>query len=251
MKKLYLLLLALFCAVAAFLRVEHLRTGFDAGGLPLHGCTAAIALPLVLLLAAAVFVLLCRRCPAQRDLSGAMEDYFDFRSTISVMLVVLGAFVLIGAAVLSLLNPWRTMLSMLLSVFWFSCAVSMIYVLFSLRRGAAFSGTALLTPVCALVLQIIVSYRSTAADPVLGHLYIEILALSSLTATFLELSAFAFRNGAPRLYLPLSALSVILCACMVAERQGFVSTVFYAGFILLLLGFCAAADFTGALPSKE
>ena len=243
MKKRYWPLLILFSAAAAFLRAEHLRTGFDADGLPQSGCPAALALPLVLLLAAAVFYLLCRRYPVQRELTGAMEKYFRFGSTASVMLVVLGAFALIAAAVLSLLSPWRTLLSMLLSVFWFACAAAVLYVLFALRRGTAFSGVALLTPVCALALQTAVSYRSSAADPVLGHLYIEILALSALTVSFLELAAFAFRNGAPRLYLPLSALSVILCACMLAEQRSLVSMAFYAGFAFILLGFCAAADF--------
>ena len=243
MKKRYWPLLILFSAAAAFLRAEHLRTGFDADGLPQSGCPAALALPLVLLLAAAVFYLLCRRYPVQRELTGAMEKYFRFGSTASVMLAVLGAFALIAAAVLSLLSPWRTLLSMLLSVFWFACAAAVLYVLFALRRGTAFSGVALLTPVCALALQTAVSYRSSAADPVLGHLYIEILALSALTVSFLELAAFAFRNGAPRLYLPLSALSVILCACMLAEQRSLVSMAFYAGFAFILLGFCAAADF--------
>ena len=237
MKKRYWPLLILFSAAAAFLRAEHLRTGFDADGLPQSGCPAALALPLVLLLAAAVFYLLCRRYPVQRELTGAMEKYFRFGSTASVMLVVLGAFALIAAAVLSLLSPWRTLLSMLLSVFWFACAAAVLYVLFALRRGTAFSGVALLTPVCALALQTAVSYRSSAADPVLGHLYIEILALSALTVSFLELAAFAFRNGAPRLYLPLSALSVILCACMLAEQRSLVSMAFYAGFAFILLGF--------------
>ena len=243
MKKRYWPLLILFSAAAAFLRAGHLRTGFDADGLPQSGCPAALALPLVLLLAAAVFYLLCRRYPVQRELPGAMEHYFRFGSTASVMLVVLGAFALIAAAVLSLLSPWHTLLSMLLSVFWFACAAAVLYVLFALRRGTAFSGVALLTPVCALALQTAVSYRSSAADPVLGHLYIEILALSALTVSFLELAAFAFRNGAPRLYLPLSALSVILCACMLAEQRSLVSMAFYAGFAFILLGFCAAADF--------
>ena len=243
MKKRYWPLLILFSAAAAFLRAEHLRTGFDADGLPQSGCPAALALPLVLLLAAAVFYLLCRRYPVQRELTGAMEEYFRFGSTASVMLAVLGAFALIAAAVLSLLSPWRTLLSMLLSVFWFACAAAVLYVLFALRRGTAFSGVALLTPVCALALQTAVSYRSSAADPVLGHLYIEILALSALTVSFLELAAFAFRNGAPRLYLPLSALSVILCACMLAEQRSLVSMAFYAGFAFILLGFCAAAVF--------
>ena len=59
MKKLDAVLLVLFSAAAAFLRISSLRTGFDDTGLPVGGF-ASLALPLVLIVAAVIFVLLAR-----------------------------------------------------------------------------------------------------------------------------------------------------------------------------------------------
>ena len=243
MKKLDAVLLILWSAAAALLRIFALRTGFDDEGLPVGG-KASLALPLVLIAAAAIFVLLARSYPAQRDLSGGMDEYFDFASTLPVMLCVLGAFALFASAAASLLLPSRTLLTILLAVFRFAAGASVIYVLFALRRGESLSGVVLLTPVYALVLQLIFVYRATAVDPVLAHFYVEILALAALAAAFLEYSAFTFRNGAPRIFVPLAAMAVVLCVCTAAGTRELSSLLFYPGFALILLGYCAAADFS-------
>ena len=242
MKKLFWLLIP-FSAAAAFLRILSLRTGFDDALLPV-GSFASLALPLVLIAAAAVFILLARAYPAQRDLSGSIGEYFDFAETLPVMLCVLGAFALIAGAALTVISPGRTLSVLLLAVFQFAAGASVIYVLFTLRRSAPLPGVVLLTPVYALVLQLIFVYRATAVDPVLAHFYPEILALAALTAAFLEFSAFAFRNGAPRIFIPLAAMAVVLCVCTAAGAQELSSLLFYPGFALILLGYCAAADFS-------
>ena len=243
MKKLNALLLILFSAAAALLRILEVRTGFDDAGLPVGGF-ASLALPLVLIAAAAIFVLLARSYPAQRDLSGGMDEYFDFSETLPVMLCVLGAFALFASAAASLLFSSRSLLTILLAVFRVAAGVSVIYALFALRRGDSLSGVVLLTPVYALVLQLIFVYRATAVDPVLAHFYPEILALAALTAGFLEFSAFAFRNGAPRVFVPLAAMAVVLCVCTAAGTRELSSLLAYPGFALILLGYCAAADFS-------
>ena len=243
MKKLNWLLLILFSAAAAFLKILEVRTGFDEAGLPVGG-KASLALPLVLIAAAAVFVLPARSYPAQRDLVGGMDEYFDFAETLPVMLCVLGAFALFASAAASLLFSSRSLLTILLAVFRVAAGASVIYALFALRRGDPISGVVLLTPVYALVLQLIFVYRATAVDPVLAHFYVEILALAALTAGFLEFSAFAFRNGAPRIFLPLAAMAVVLCVCTAAGTRELSSLLFYLGFALILLGYCTAADFS-------
>ena len=241
MKKLHWLLLLFFSAAAAFLRILNLRTGFDGAGLPVGG-TDSLALPLVLLIAAIVFALLGRSYPAQRDLSGDIEEYFDFAETLPVMLCVLGAFALFASAVAGFLFSAHSFLTILLAVFRVAAGVSVIYALFALRRGGALPGVVLLTPVYALVLQLIFIYRATAVDPVLAHFYPEILALAALTAGFLEFSAFAFRNGAARIFVPLTAMAVIFCFCTAAGTRELSSLLFYPGCALILLGYCAAAD---------
>ena len=243
MKKPNWLLLILFSAAAAFLRILELCTGFDGAGLPVGGF-ASLALPLMLIAAAAAFVLLARAYPAQRDLVGSIGEHFDFTETLPVMLCVLGAFSLFVSAGAGLLFSSRALPAVLLAVFRAAAGASVIYALFALRRSEMLPGVILLTPVYALVLQLIFVYRATAIDPILADFYVEILALAALAAAFLEFSAFAFRNGAPRIFVPLAAMAVILCVCTAVGAQTFSSLLSYSGFAFILLGYCAAADFS-------
>jgi len=227
-KILHWLLLVLFSAAAALARLRLLAVGFDADGLPV---------PMDLLIMA-------RRYPAQRELCGSMDLYFAFdRSTLAVMLMVLGSFALIGSAVCSLVFSLRTTLTMILSVFLAVGAACLLYATTALRRKAEFPGIALLVPVCAMVLALILFYRDHAADPVLRHYYVETLALAALTVLLLEFAAFAFRGGAPRLLMPASTMSVILCAAALAARTTLAEILFYAGGACIALGIGAAADF--------
>lgn len=244
MKILQWLLLALFSAAAAFLRLRLLASGFDADGLPSAMSLDTLALPMLLAVAALVFFLLARKLPAQRELCADMGSYFSFRrSTASVMLLVAGCFALLASAVAALVFSQRTAAELLLAAFLAAGAGCLLAALFALRRETAFSGILLLVPVCALVLRLIFFYREHAADPILRHFYVETLALAVLTVLLLEFAAFAFRGGAPRLLMPLCLMSVVLCAAALAARPALADTLFYAGGVCIALGIAAAADF--------
>lgn len=137
----------------------------------------------------------------------------------------------------------RTTLTMILSVFLAVGAACLLYATTALRRKAEFPGVALLVPVCAMVLALILFYREHAADPILRHYYVETLALAALTVLLLEFAAFAFRGGAPRLLMPASTMSVILCAAALAARPTLAEILFYAGGACIALGIGVAADF--------
>lgn len=236
--------LALFSAAAVLLRIRLLALGFDETGLPVAMDFETLALPALLVLAAVVTVLLSRRLPARRELCAGMELYFPFdRSVFAVMLMVLGSFALVASAVCELVFAPRTTLAMLMSAFVAAGAVCLLYATTALRRKTSFSGVALLVPVCAMVLTLILFYREHAADPVLRHYYVETLALAALTVMLLEFAAFAFRGGAPRVLMPVSTMSVILCAAAIAARPTLADMLFYAGGICLALAIGAAADF--------
>ena len=240
MKILHWLLLVLFSAAAALSLLRLLSVRFDADGLPVPMDLNTMVLPAVLVVAAVIAVIMARRYPAQRELCGSMDLYFAFdRSTLAVLLMVLGSFALIGSAVFSL----RTTLTMILSVFLAVGAACLLYATTALRRKAEFPGVALLVPVCAMVLALILFYREHAADPILRHYYVETLALAALTVLLLEFAAFAFRGGAPRLLMPASTMSVILCAAALAARPTLAEILFYAGGACIALGIGAAADF--------
>ena len=244
MKLLHWLLLVLFSAAAAFLRLRLLLTGFDEEGLPVPLGRGALLLPILLAAAALTFVLLARRLPAQRTLCAGMGSYFAFgRTALPMLLVVLGCFALMASSVCSLAFGQRTTISVLLAAFLAAGAASLLAALFALRRGREPSGFLLLVPVCALVLALIAFYRAHAADPVLRHFYVETLALAALTALLLEFAAFAFRGGAPRLLVPLCALSAVLCAAALAACPALPEALFYAGGLCLALGIDAATDF--------
>lgn len=203
-----------------------------------------MVLPAVFVVAAVIAVIMARRYPAQRELCGSMDLYFAFdRSTLAVLLMVLGSFALIGSAVCSLVFSLRTTLTMILSVFLAVGAACLLYATTALRRKAEFPGVALLVPVCAMVLALILFYREHAADPILRHYYVETLALAALTVLLLEFAAFAFRGGAPRLLMPASTMSVILCAAALAARPTLAEILFYAGGACIALGIGVAADF--------
>lgn len=243
-KILHWLLLVLFSAAAALARLRLLAVGFDADGLPVPMDLNTMALPAVLIVAAVIALIMARRYPAQRELCGSMDLYFAFdRSTLAVMLMVLGGFALIGSAVCSLVFSLRTTLMMILSVFLAVGAACLLYATTALRRKAEFPGVVLLVPVCAMVLALILFYREHAADPILRHYYVETLALAALTVLLLEFAAFAFRGGAPRLLMPASTMSVILCAATLAARPSLAEILFYAGGACIALGIGAAADF--------
>ena len=243
-KILHWLLLALFSAAAAFTRLRLLAAGFDANGLPVPMDLNTMALPAVLIVAAVIALVMARRYPAQRELCGGMDLYFAFdRSTLAVMLTVLGCFALIGSAVYSMVFFLRTTVTMALSVFLAVGAACLLYAVAALRRKAEFPGVVLLVPVCAMVLALILFYREHAADPVLRHYYVETLALAALTVLLLEFAAFAFRGGAPRLLMPASSLSVILCAAALAARPALSEILFYTGGACIALAIGAAADF--------
>ena len=181
-KILHWLLLVLFSAAAALARLRLLAVGFDADGLPVPMDLNTMVLPAVLVVAAVIAVIMARRYPAQRELCGSMDLYFAFdRSTLAVLLMVLGSFALIGSAVCSLVFSLRTTLTMILSVFLAVGAACLLYATTALRRKAEFPGVALLVPVCAMVLALILFYREHAADPILRHYYVETLALAALT----------------------------------------------------------------------
>lgn len=103
-------------------------------------------------------------------------------------------------------------LELILSVFLACSGAALLYALIAQRRSGAFAPTALLVPVCFLVVQLIVTYRANARDSVLGHFYVELLLLAALCLASLYLAAFAYRCGAPRSFAPAAHLALTLAA---------------------------------------
>ena len=245
MKKTSWIALILFSAAAAALRAVQCRTGFDESGLPAGGVPLRAAVPCVLLLAAAYFVLSARGLSANRGACGGLSENFHFSgNTAAAACAITGAFlVMAGAAASAAGRGSLRQGALVLAVVGAAGAVCVLYAVFALYRDGGARGTAQLVPVCALVVYLIFLYRADASDPVLAGVYVELLALAALTYSALERAAFAFQNGAPRLYLPVGALSVVLALAAAAECRSLAAVLLLAGCAFVELGFLAAAEF--------
>lgn len=247
MKKISWIALITFSAAAAALRALQCRTGFDEAGLPVGSAVVRAAVPCVLLLAAGYFVLAARALPAKRGESGGLAEIFHFSgNTASAACAIVGAFlVMTGAAAVAVGRGSLRQGALVLAALGAAGAVCTLYAVFALYRSGDAQGTALLVPVCCLVVYLIFLYRADASDPVLAGVYVELLALAALTYSALERAAFAFRNGAPRVCFAAGALSIVLALAAAAEGRSLAAVLLFAGCAFVELSFLAAAEFDG------
>ena len=183
---------------------------------------------------------------------GKPEDYpaaFRCPSSLYMTLVTAGSLLLLAAAALRLVSGGMAGLELILSVFLACSGAAVLYELIAQRRSGAFAPTALLVPVCFLVVQLIVTYRANARDSVLGHFYVELLLLAALCLASLYLAAFAYRCGAPRSFAPAAHLALTLaaaCCVDMALARRLDGLAACLGAALLLLAYLeAAGDFEG------
>ena len=243
MKKTSWIALMAFSAAAAALRALQCRTGFDAAGLPVGGALLRAAVPCILLLAVAYFALAARALPAKRGECGGLAQNFRFSgNSAAAACAIIGVFLVMLGAAASALGRGSLRQSVL-AVVGAAGAVCTLYAVFALYRDGDARGTVLLVPVCSLVVYLVFLYRADASNPVLAGIYVEVLALAALTYSALERAAFAFRNGTPRLYFPVSAASVVLALTAAAERRSLAAVLLFTGCAFAELGFLAAAGF--------
>lgn len=237
-------LLIPFAALACFARLLLWGT-FDAEGMPLPLSAESLAMPALLAVAAVIFFLLARRLPAQRTLCADMGSYFRF-SAGKLTIVAVGCLLYLAGAGLSLAGG-KAGISLVLAGLLAAGAACLLVAAAALQKGKSAPGVLLLVPVVALVLRLIFFYREHTADPFLRDYYVELLALAAMTLLLLEFAAFAFRGGAPRLFIPLGEVCVILCAAAITAAWlgcfGMADLAFYGGSLFLALGLLSAADF--------
>mgnify|MGYP002561494297 CR=1 FL=1 len=231
----------LFLLAAPAARFLELKNNYDPAGLPTGGFPY---LPAVLAAAAVVFLLSARGLPARDAVTADFGGIFRFDGQLTLTAAVLGGFLLLAAAALRLVSGGMAGLELILSVFLACSGAALLYALIAQRRSGAFAPTALLVPVCFLVVQLIVTYRANARDSVLGHFYVELLLLAALCLASLYLAAFAYRCGAPRSFAPAAHLALTLaaaCCVDMALARRFAGLAACLGAALLLLACLEAA----------
>lgn len=248
MKKINWLALPVCTAAALVLRVWQVRTGFEETGLPIRGSLPGLLLPLVFLAGALFFAVTAHSLPAKADCAGTIAARFPFRDALPLTAAVAGAFLLLGSAAASLTGHGRDAFTPLAPLAALA-ALCYLYAVAALRRGKNAQGLALVLPVCALIAALILLYRGDASDPVLAHIYVELLALAALTLCAVLFSAFAYADGAPRFFAPACEAAVLFCVpaaldqfLFLGKDQGLAGALFFAGGALLALALLAAAD---------
>lgn len=240
-----LITLALVLAAPAARWLE-LKTQLDADGLPTGGVPYFV---LLLAAAASIFLYSVRRLPARDTVTADLGGIFRFDSQLALTAAVMGALLLIVSAALRSVYYGGSSLGVLLSIFLCLSAAALLYVIFSVRRGQEPLPVTLLVPVCALVAQLIVTYRDNARESVLLRFYVVILLLAALCLAALYLAAFAYRCGSPRSFSLMAHLSLVLlaaeCADLVLARRVDALAACLGALALLLAFLEAAGDFEG------
>ena len=214
-------------------RAYQLFFCYDEFGLPTAGARWLTLMPAACLV---LFALLAFRA---KDDGSSMAERFRFEGTLPLFCGVLGAFVLVAAAVLLVLGGMAGV-TVLLAAFLAVSGACAFCVLVCLRKGRAFPGIAAGFPAAYLAVQLIFTYRECAKDPVLMNFYLELIALAALAWAFVQLCAFAFRGGSARGYLTFAMLSVALSFAGAVTAATLFWMLLLGGFALVQLAFLLA-----------
>ena len=260
-KHLALPALAVLGGGASFLlRLAQNCTGFEPDtGLPIPGNVPGMALAALLLLIMAAAAILAGRLPKEADPGPAFPEDFSTVDPKLLVLPVMGVLLmaLSGAAELAGgLGLSGTYVRSAEGLFpSFSRSSLQLLGLLSLASAAGLglgviacrpredrtvsADTALLIPPAAMVVRLVLTYRTDSVNPALSAYYVELLALIFLTLGFYRLSSFAFQAGRTRRFalyaVPAAALSLAVLADI-----GTIETAalpLYLGSALTLLGF--------------
>lgn len=262
-------LLAVLGGAAAFaLRLMQNRTGFeDSTGLPVAGNHFAVALPILLVGFAVLFFLMAHRLPGEKA-DAALPFSRCFRTTGAGIpaVLVLGSFAWIVSGGLSIYNgliqsgatgnsavyttttgssvlsPRLSLVMGCLCIFAGVCLIPVISACRVRGRHAASSAKAgtvstILLSVACLVVLLIITYREDSINPSLSVYYVELLAQSGLILLLYRIASFAYHEGRTRRFTFYAMLTAMLCFATLADSHSLSVSMFYAGGILLSVGF--------------
>lgn len=242
--------LALAGGCGAFLpRWAQLRFGFEADtGLPVPGDPWGVVLPVLLAALAILFLALCRSAPAGVTAKASLGHAFPVEKSILPLLggllwLLSGAFQMMAAGspdeAASFDSAFAASLNrgaMIAGVLTVLSAVCLFCTLFpSSRDGrrAEPSALPLLGAVAALVVRLVLQYRSLSMDPAIQAYYLPLVALTVLCLGLYFASSFAFAAGRSRRFLAVAAWGTVLCLGAAADGD-LSSQLFYLGGALWL-----------------
>lgn len=265
-------LLTLLGGAAAFgLRLMQNRTGFNSTtGLPVAGNRFAAALLIAMAVMAVVFFALAHRLPGERaDSALGFSNCFRTTGAGIPAILVLGAFAWIASGGVSLytglmqsgsevlgsqtavftnttaggvLTPRLLMVLGVLSILAGFCILPVISACRFRGKHAesvkkAGNPAMLLPAVACLVILLIITYREDSINPSLAAYWVEILALCGLILTLYRTASFAYHEGRTRRFTFYAMFTAVLCLATLADNHTLSASLFYAGGVLLSVGF--------------
>lgn len=265
-------LLAILGGAAAFaLRLMQNQTGFESStGLPIAGNRFAAALPLLLVLFAVLFLVMAYRLPGEKaDCALPFSSCFRTTGAGIPTILVLGAFAWIASGGLSIYNglirsgtgliggtsavyttttgsgvltPRLSLVVGCLCIFAGICLIPVISACRFRGRRTEYSTKAgnigmILMSVACLVILLIITYREDSINPSLSVYYVELLAQAGLILLLYRTASFAYHEGRTRRFTFYSMLTAMLCFATLADGHSLATSIFYAGGILLSMGF--------------
>lgn len=234
------------------LRRWELATAFEPDtGLVTPGMPATLALGALSAAAVAYFLALAFRCR-----KGGGEKKGLAGDTLVLSSMVLGAFLMLGSAALSLLelgaglresaaiarstgsNPVLSLLlPFLLAVLCLTSGVCLLAVGKACYQGTgvARSGGALLAPAYTCCVWLVAAYQGRASDPVVLDYLFELLAIICALLAFYYLAGFAFDRAYPGRLTFFSLCAVYFSLVTLADGHGGAELLRYGGCVFALL----------------
>ena len=226
-----------FGAAGFALRLLQNRTGFEPDtGLPIPGNSPAMALPALLVLAAAAVYLLACRCLPQKAEKRSFGELFRLEDKGGLSAVLAGGCIMAASGVLELLDTVGGSAAavsadgmevvavgagiggsgMAIGVLSAAAGICLVAGAILCRKEHTQPLILLAVPVCLLV-RLILVYRLRSTDPVLADYYLEILGLMFLILAVYRLSGFAVQMGRPRLFAFYAGVTAVLALTMLPD----------------------------------
>ena len=245
-----------FGAAGFVLRLLQNRTGFEPDtGLPIPGNIPAMALPALLVLAAAAVYLLACWCLPQKAEKRSFGELFRLEDKGGLSAVLAGGCIMAASGVLELLDTVGGSAAavsadgmevvavgagtggsgMAIGVLSAAAGICLVAGAILCRKEHTQPLILLAVPVCLLV-RLILVYRLRSTDPVLADYYLEILGLMFLILAVYRLSGFAVQAGRPRLFALYAEVTVILALTMLPDGVS-PAVLLMLGGALALMGF--------------
>ena len=231
-KRIFPLLLILFCICGAAARWWNLTAGVDAMGIPVSSHPSALLLSAISILAALVF-LLCALASPCRGVTPEVLYYSGLQTASAFLGAVL--LILYGFASMLILGG---KLNSILGFMILLAGICLMLVAFSRKNHRTTHPALELLPVICLLVLLAVDFKHRSTDPIILDYCMLLFALTFALLALHRCCGFQFSLGKPRLTLFCSACACYFSAATVVDgilHASLSTLLLYAGILFWML----------------